>query len=42
MRGSLFQIIIFIGLTASQEEKAELQLQLENAIHNHVDLHASI
>jgi hypothetical protein len=27
MRGSLFQIITFIVLTASQEEKAELPLQ---------------
>jgi hypothetical protein len=27
IRGSLFQIIMFIGLTAFQEEKAELQLQ---------------
>jgi hypothetical protein len=29
IRGSLFQIITFIGLTASREEKAELPLQLE-------------
>jgi hypothetical protein len=32
MMGSLFQIIIFIGLTASREEKAELPLQLEKGI----------
>jgi hypothetical protein len=31
MRGSLFQIIAFIGLTASQEEKAKLSLQLGKA-----------
>jgi hypothetical protein len=31
MRGFLFQITTFIGLTASQTEKAELQLQLEKA-----------
>jgi hypothetical protein len=31
MRGSSFQIITFIGLTASREEKAELPLQLEKA-----------
>jgi hypothetical protein len=29
MRGSLLQIIMFIGPTASQAEKAELPLQLE-------------
>jgi hypothetical protein len=29
VRGSLFQIITFIGLTTSHEEKAELSLQLE-------------
>jgi hypothetical protein len=31
MRGSLFQIIAFIGLIASWEEKAELPLLLEKA-----------
>jgi hypothetical protein len=31
MRGSLLQIIAFIKLIASQEEKAELLLQQENA-----------
>jgi hypothetical protein len=31
MRGFLFQIITFIGLTASREGKAELLLQLEKA-----------
>jgi hypothetical protein len=31
MRGSLFQIIIFIGLTASRGKKAKLPLWLENA-----------
>jgi hypothetical protein len=31
MRGSLFQITTFIGLTASQAGKAELPLQLEKA-----------
>jgi hypothetical protein len=39
MRSSLFQIITFIGLTASQEEKAQLPLLLEKAFpRNHVDL----
>jgi hypothetical protein len=33
MRGSLFQIITIIGLTDSQEEKAELLLQIEKAFH---------
>jgi hypothetical protein len=32
MRCSSFQIITFIGLTASQEEMAELPLQLEKAL----------
>jgi hypothetical protein len=37
--GSLFQIIIFIELTATQAGKAEMPLQLEKGIpHNHVDL----
>jgi hypothetical protein len=31
MRSSLFQIITFIGLTVSREDKAELPLQLEKA-----------
>jgi hypothetical protein len=31
MKGSLFQITTFIGLTASQAGKAELQLQLGKA-----------
>jgi hypothetical protein len=31
MRGSTFQIITFIGPTASRAEKAELLLQLEKA-----------
>jgi hypothetical protein len=31
MRGSLFQIITFIGLTASWEEKVELLLELGKA-----------
>jgi hypothetical protein len=31
MRVSLFQIITFIGLTASREEKGELPFQFEKA-----------
>jgi hypothetical protein len=31
MRGSSIQIITFIGLTASREEKMELPLQIEKA-----------
>jgi hypothetical protein len=31
MRGSLFQMITFIGLTAPHEEKAELPLKVEKA-----------
>jgi hypothetical protein len=31
MRGSLFQIVTSVGLTTSQEEKAELLLHLEKA-----------
>jgi hypothetical protein len=41
MRGSLFQIITFIGLTAFQEEKEDLTLQLRKTFsinHNLVDL----
>jgi hypothetical protein len=32
MRVYLFQTMLFIGLTASQEEKAQLPLQYENAM----------
>jgi hypothetical protein len=32
MRDSLFKIMTFIGLTASREEKAQLSLQLEEAL----------
>jgi hypothetical protein len=38
IRGFLFQIITSIGSTTSQEEKAELPLQLKRHSHNHVDL----
>jgi hypothetical protein len=31
MRGSIFQILTFIGPTASRAEKVELPLQLEKA-----------
>jgi hypothetical protein len=39
LRGHSLEIITFIGLAASREEKAELPLQFENGIpHNHVDM----
>jgi hypothetical protein len=38
MRGSLFQIITFIELSASRAKNAELQLRLEKAFHSHADL----
>jgi hypothetical protein len=38
MRGTLFQIITFIGLAASREEKEELCCSEKGIPHNHADL----
>jgi hypothetical protein len=38
MRGSIFQITMFIISTASRVQRAELPLQLKGIPHNHVDL----